>query len=206
MSKSASMKFSVATLIFPVCAFVLIGCSDPKDANKENFSKAIQEYLNQEKACMGIQGRYLDTGLYNEFTDLNEFVKIGLLKKEALKPKSSMTRNVDPRVLYSLTEQGKEISRKKEGFLGDTVLLCYGEKVITGVTNFTPPATMGGYTISRVKYTYKVTGIDDWVKNELLMKQYKNLRGELNSANTPLEEEATLMLTNAGWVHETLQK
>ncbi|MGR3808388.1 hypothetical protein [Pasteurella testudinis] len=45
-----SIVFSLLSSVF-----VLSACSDVKDANKENFSKAIQEYLDTQKAvCVGV--------------------------------------------------------------------------------------------------------------------------------------------------------
>lgn len=184
--------------------FILVGCSNSTDANKENFSKSVQDYLTQEMACLKIGSRYLNKGLQSQYLDLNELVKIGLLKKESLAPKSALTRRIDPTVRYSLTEQGQKISKTNKGRIGSVTRLCYGDNELVGITNFTKPADMRGRTVSKVRYTYKVTNIADWAKTESVVQKFESLKEKLNSDNTPLKGKATLVLTNNGWIHTKL--
>lgn len=183
----------------------LYGCSDSGEVSEENFKKAIQAYLEKDKACLGLKASYIDNGSFGELVDFNELVKVGLLKKETRKPKSAMMRNITPTIFYTLTEEGKKIAKREEGFLGDVVYLCYGDKVVDEITVFTPPTVDGrGDTVSRVNYTYKIVNVADWAKNEAIQKHFDGLKEDLASTDAPLKGKATLILTNNGWVHYKL--
>jgi uncharacterized lipoprotein len=49
------MKFAATAIV----AFAIAACSNPKDANKSNFSKAIQAYLDTQPAlCVDVPSGY----------------------------------------------------------------------------------------------------------------------------------------------------
>ena len=191
--------------VFILSFFVLLleACSSPKDANEENFSKAIQDYLDQH---------YLDLGddycitfrIHPEYTARGDprakvFEKVGFVK---LREIDTSGVGIDT---YGLTDKGKKVFQEEQGF-------CLGKKILVRIINFSEPH-YGDRTLSSVNYEYKHT-VPDWAVEVLKLGEdedwtrfqhaYDKLHARVNSPTNPIKEKGTLILTNNGWVHEDL--
>jgi len=193
--------FSLRMIVFALLTSFIISCSpDPKEATSENFTKAINEAIKEkgnfisDRIFDGDRKLFKSAGLIEIYTELEE-------KQDFL---SFIERRKDnnPEMVevekYRLTELGKKYNKEK--ILGSG--FCYGNSEVVEIKNFTEPTNMGGYTVSHVKYTFKINNIPEWV--HVLKKKYKWMEKDINSSKTPLSGKATLILTNTGWVHETL--
>jgi len=184
--------------------FGLIACSDPQEANEENFSAALQEYLSTKPACLDWPDRRTYKMLNNRSRKLDALAEAGLLELHIFKPsKAAGTRRT--RYQYILSKKGLTIAgvddagmaQRKLG-AGEDLKLCYGKREVVDIDTFTPPRAMGPYTVSEVKYTWKLADVQDWVRNKSLESAFK-LKKKLKQG--PRKDTELLALTNKGWLH-----
>ncbi|WP_022666690.1 hypothetical protein [Desulfospira joergensenii] len=189
----------VKVMILVLLSSFLFSCSpDPKKANSENFKIAINEAIKKS-------GNSVSARVFSK-EDRELYTAAGLIEiyKELEEEKDIMNiiENKKPKMVEvekdRLTELGKRYHKK--AMIGSH--FCYGNGEVIEILNFTEPASIAGYTVSHVKYTYKINNIPDWV--HVLKKKYKWMEKDIDSSKTPLHGEATLILTNVGWVHEKL--
>lgn len=189
-------------------------CSNPKDANNENFEKAIQSYLDGKyPKCYFVSNFPTESNqslMFGNADKLSALAKAGLLSETELSRKTnSWDKKVRVNYSYDLTDEGRNYyksdvwegatGKKKGGF-------CFGKAKITSIDSFTEPADMMGQIISRVNYSYTVTGFPEWAKNATLLESHKELKKEVSSNNKPVSDRDVLLLTNNGWIHERLFK
>ncbi len=176
--------------------FLFTGClfSDPKEANLENFSKAINQYLKSDKQkfnCMDTNIKNKDgytTGSKKKNDKLaQQGIMISKIKK--IEKKNLYYRSYNPKKfvdtkVYVLTDNAKPFY--KDGSWGGHV--CVGTTKLKEIVNFTIPKDMGGKTLSMVKYKYIVDDYPKWAK--IPPKE--------------VETKDMFILTNNGWVHSKL--
>ena len=208
--------------IMLIAGTILSGCSDPKKANESNFSKAIDAYFTEEKACInaptggvkpaGQDDKTTDFSLYvmekpmfsfgNGAEYIDALVTVGLLKmKTGTVSVEGFGGKKDTAVkIYELTDAGtKAFSKPDPEARGK---FCYGTPQVDEVTQFTEPAAMFGMTVSQVNFTYHIENQADWANSPVLQKAYPNLKKNVGKS---LTGKATLLLTNNGWVHNELR-
>lgn len=181
----------------------LQACSNPKDANKDNLKKALNQYFEAHPSCFTLfksafphyepvapngEARYVYGPLYDAMT------QAGLLKAEA---SSESVRK------FELSEEGASAFDSQKRF-------CYGVREILDITNFTDPTVSmkEGGTTSKVLYTYRIKDKKPWV-DRLPLSKFSYSDG-LTTINELLEDrpalsgtargEASLVLTEKGWV------
>ncbi|UXZ50456.1 hypothetical protein K7A44_21185 [Cupriavidus gilardii] len=108
----------IATKIVAIgsLALTLAACGSAKDANKSNFSKAIQAYLDTQKGlCAAVPGRGMPFTLANQ--DMlgqqnkkraDALVEAGLLSKRDTEVKAMFGNKMEPATEYQTTEKGKK--------------------------------------------------------------------------------------------------
>ena len=205
-------------LLILISALFLLACSDPKEANKENFIKAISAWKSIQKACFSLPSNFpieiqKDSGEGNgrNLTVLNELASMGFLKKEdamVQEKKFTFTRvpKQVPGYRFTATEQAKDliVEPEKKGLFSSTEI-CYGTYEINDVKLFSEPTEFMGETISRVTYLYSLGYAAEWaVTNKKLLENVSVLAKDVASMNTPYEGKAVLVLTNEGWMHSKL--
>ena len=200
---------------------VLSACSGSRSASKPNFQVAIQDYYaSQMEACIDSGLRFPQELLETNFRYdtqsqlLGEFVSIGFLSSEEFEKEvlanplalfNREMKTVSGR-RYSLTPEGESVARTAAAPPGrGGASFCYGSYRVIEVTNFTEPAEFLGRQVSSATYTYEATEIADWAgRSEILRAEYRSLARDLNSRDEPLKGEATLVLTEKGWIHAAL--
>ncbi|CUI33445.1 hypothetical protein [Achromobacter xylosoxidans] len=193
-------------------ALALAACGSAKDANKSNFSKAIQAYLDTQKGlCAAIPGKGMPFTLANQ--DMlgqqskkraDALVEAGLLSKRDTEVKAMFGNKMEPATEYQATEKGKKfLVANGANTLATQDAFCTGKYTVVDVDNFTEPSDTMGVKLSRVNYRYKVEGADDWAKSEGVRANYKNFAEQ---AQGDIQGKAALILTNDGWMHERLFK
>jgi hypothetical protein len=197
-----------------LAAVSVLACSNPKDATKSNFSRALQAYHDEAKACLRVDVRFPHEAEKGSSTlpVLQELAARGLLTANDTQKVVQQvalfgappTRKVDA-TAFALSDAGKAISREETGWTHSTAF-CFGTPKGVEVTSFTEPADMMGVRISQVTYTYQVNDIADWADSETLRKHSRELARAVASKGTPAQNKAALVLMNDGWVHEEVAK
>ena len=204
-------KSSVFSLVI---LLALTGCNNPKDANKENFTKAINNSFKESmRACIDLNAQFpvkfeTEFGLYRN-TSMDEFIfisryealaEIGLLVLK--KSENSSGRGFDYRnkttYIFNLTEEGKKYFQPKKGF-------CYGDREVTEIVNFTEPTEVLGMTFkaSQVNFKYQTKNLAPWVNKLQKLKKmgvFPYVKADIDSISSPVEKSTSLVLANNGWI------
>lgn len=204
-------------ILITVFATLVSGCSDPKAANEKNFKAAIQNYLDTAYPKCYVATNFPTTTEYDvdrTTVKLRALVKVGLLSesvgsREIITHFGNGGKKSIPTPSFDLTEEGRkfykadvrgELSNRKIGGF------CLGKAIVKNITQFSEPADMFGHRISRVNYTYEVSGLPAWAKSPEIISVIYELKADVESDKTPIKRLDTLLLTNNGWVHEKLFK
>jgi len=209
------MYYKIAYIV--IALSFITGCSDPNAANESNFRQAISEFYITKKACFTVNHEFpiniVSNPILTKTIDymysgddeamLTELVNEGFLSIEKTEAVPQMFGFTKPRpaLKYSLTQHGEEVAKVIGGHGTD---FCYGNYVLLEITNFTEPSDVMGNKVTRVKYTYQADGIEDWAKSEPLINRFGVLSRDINSDKEPINGKADLVLTNNGWVHQTI--
>jgi hypothetical protein len=205
--KTAIKIFAVSSLAFAVTA-----CGSEKDANKSNFSKAIQAYLDtQNGICAGLPAKSVPFTLAahqmvsTETIDrANALATAGLLSKQNTQVKAMFGDKLEPATEYQITDTGKKyLVTQAAGTLSQQAAFCTGKDKMVEVDTYTEPGDMMGMKVSQANYHYKVEDAADWAKSEGLDAAYKNFA---DYAKGDIPAKAVLVLTGDGWMHERLFK
>lgn len=199
-----------------IAGALLAGCSDPKKASEENFEKAAQAYVDtQYPKCFVLTNFPYETPEFDmsgQSKTLHALAGVGLVKETELSrketPKTLFSEaRTDIRYSYDLTDEGRKYYKDnaQKMMSGKTVAgLCVGTAKVVKVEQFSEPGDMMGQKISRVTYTYKVTGLPDWARNAEVLATSNDLKVAVASETVPIKETRAMILTNNGWVHERL--
>ncbi|MNL05318.1 hypothetical protein D3C87_1259050 [compost metagenome] len=190
----------------------LAACGGAKDANKSNFSKAVQMYLDTQKGlCAALPAKGSPFTLSNQ--DMlggqnkkraDALVDAGLLTKRDTEVKAMFGNKMEPATEYQVTDTGKKfLVANGANTVGGHDAFCTGKYAVVEVDNFTEPSDMMGVKLSQVNYRYKVEGAADWAKSEGVRANYKNFAEQ---AQGEIQGKAAVILTNDGWMHERLFK
>lgn len=205
---SLSLSLSIAMI-------ALAACSNPKDANKENFGKAIQAYLDTKPAlCLYVSSVRFPFSTPAKGFDkdssaeqLNALVNAGLVTRKEQEIKNENPWGIDrdkkmvPGIVFEVSEEGKKYFGQEKGLWGTRDEFCTGKWELAGVDNFSEPADMMGATISQVNYRRTMVDADDWANSEELAAAFP---GAFHSVKGEVETQDILVLANDGWIHERL--
>jgi len=187
-------------------AIALVGCSSPRNANKENFKALIDSfYEKKDIKCIDAPFVFIqkfpvtvskipkDNYRKIEISKLNALVGVGLL---------DITSSDDKLITYSLTPKGS-----KYRMLSDNEWLgfCAAEFQVDKLINFTEPSVLEGRTVSKVYFSISIKSIADWARDEKITKAFSAgfyLEDSLKK-NPNKEHSALLVLMNDGWVLES---
>lgn len=221
------MSKKVFLLSALAASLVLTACHDPKEANKENFGKAIQEYLDTQYAvCIGYPRTFLSFPENSPFKNsdkvvfdtkdltksfnqdiahqLRYLVEKGLFTEttEQVEVLAMLGKNFNIEAkVYSPTEKAKSYLTTSSSGFGNRKAFCAGKVELVEVGTFTEPADAFGMKVSQVNYTVKTKDLADWAtdpKFEAVFKHNKNVAKP--------DQRMALILTNEGWKSERLMK
>lgn len=223
-----------STVIVCVAALAVAGCSDPKEASKDNFETAISTWIEKNPPCLSIPRgnvtpagdddapfpRYLNaspvTAQYaiesraRERAPFDALVAAGLMKVEeatvSVKPLFGNRNRDVPVLAYDLTDEGRK------------ALSAEGEK-----TAFSSPAQRLCYGVPTVDEIVQFTEPADAMGVKVSQVTYRyhledlpgwaeneKMQGafrqlEQDSADS-IDDKAAVILTNEGWVHAKAAK
>jgi hypothetical protein len=199
-----------------------VGCGDLKQANKDNFAKAISQSLQKnpgELANHGFGGSqscfiHLGNQFPQELTQSSKFARPGrnifptvarldILAQQGLLTSSTIKEEeskFDGRVVtksYDVTDKGKpKVIQSKDG---KHLYLPYCKLAFKEVTSYTEPAEGMGAKYSQVNFTYTIENVDDWAKDPANYEQFPEAKAATAIVGKPIEGKMTLILTNEGW-------
>ncbi len=184
----------------------LSACSDPKEANNENFQAALQKGFDEGKAnfssgvCVPIDlggiafdeaslsakvrsdPLYMPLNPYETQQRLEVLAKVGLLAPQS-----------GGESVYQVTEKGKPLLRKvSRAIYGNYFAFCTGKFSIQ-VTAFSEPVNDGQRTYSEVRYHSVLQEPELWVNHQELRTVFANFLEQKPAS-------ATVYLTDEGWV------
>ena len=201
-------KHNRTFLIVIVMFFAITACSNPTDATKDNFEKAINEYYSKVENCIALSLFRKDKSGRKSFDIWSNFplkFEMGLDVSlfEHLKDAGFLNRTkVNSHIVYNLTEKGKKYISTRAGrsvaywsnpYSGK---VCIGQRKVHEITGFTAPSNYKGHIVSFVKFTEAIS-FDDWAKDHLgkILKEAELFEGKSQEA-----EKKTLVLTSNGWI------
>jgi hypothetical protein len=205
-------KSSLFSLVILLLA--LTGCNNPKDVNKENFTKAINNsFKDSMRACINFDVKFpvqfqTEFGLYRN-TSMDEvkvisqyeaLADVGLLvlqKSEKTSGTGFDYRN-NTTYIVNLTESGKKYFQPKKGF-------CYGDREVTEIVNFTEPTEVLGmaFKASQVNFKYQTKNLAPWINKLQQLNKigvFPYVKADIDSTSSPVEKSTSLVLTNNGWI------
>jgi hypothetical protein len=183
-------------------------CSNPREASKANFTRAIQAYLDgQNGLCVPLPANEVPFTLPDQ--DLfpqnkaraDALVQAGLLAAQPTEMKPGFGSGTRPATEYRATTLGQTfLDTQAPKTLIQRAAFCSGTYRVQDVTNFTEPGELMGVKLSHVEYTYTVKDGADWTRSEALGTAYPELA---KHSQDRVAAKATLILTHDGWVHES---
>lgn len=200
-----------------VALALLSACSGSQQADKGNFKKAIDEYVQQEQVCLPValavdslpggesvggllgapQIRVVTENIQGDrinrhaLKQMDTLVRAGLYHKgEKETQPVGMTGTAVPVTVFKLTEKGE--AQVQPGAHGPA--LCLGTQKVEDIDMFTEPTPANGVTVSRVVYTTRLVP-EKWV-SRLARDSSEDFERRIKE---PQRRQSTLVLTNKGW-------
>jgi hypothetical protein len=185
----------------------LVGCSNPKDASKENFAKVLSQKIakqpyrlvnGKEPCVMEVHQIGIET---LEDEPQEALVKLGLLSSRTVGQASVSSNGSREQKIYELTDKGKQTAEPRGTNIQNPTRygFRYCKVVFKEILSYAEPSGGYGPKAARVKYAYTLEGIPDWAKDETLLNLDSTMKGLLGLAGKAIPDEQSLVLTNEGW-------
>lgn len=190
---------------------LLSACGNKNDATDSNFKEAVQQYLDKRFPMCAIHAQEFPTKpitstFHNNIEIYDDLVKIGLMSKKVVQvPVPLLPNKTQPAPVYDITAEGKKYYKEHDdNTLGKVPGMCGGKAKVADIVNFTQPSDMFGHTISRVKFTYKVSDIPDWMKLKSITDYNQEMNKIIKADGVAMDGTAILVLTGKGWMEESV--
>jgi hypothetical protein len=190
------------------CLSALAACGDRKVANKSNLKSAVQAYLDtQTSACARLPKEppftLIIRGATRDSTaQATALVEAGLLTMREKEIEAPGSKQKLAGAEYSITEEGKKhFIKHARGFASSYPAFCSGKYRVTEIDTFTEPSDAMGVRLTKVNFRFTVDGVAPWIKAPSVLRAYANLARD---AQAEISDQATLIATNEGWMHEQL--
>lgn len=188
-------------LIVVAAASFLAGCANPKAANSNNFTVALNGYFQSQHGACTKTTRY-PTQLVDPNGGDPAYAQSWALTQVGLLNLKRTTHLVDYGFFqrpqnnydYSLSAKGKAF------WHGDKSEFCFAGLHVDRVVNFTEPVASSelGGVMSQVKYTYFLTDVAPWAKNTSARKYLGGIDSYLTGQRRAVMTQR-LILTDKGW-------
>lgn len=185
-------------LLFFVSCAALTGCHGQSDPTNENFSVAIQAYLDSlPGACVVSPAQSIPFTLYTLGNGLpgsslmvaRGLESAGLLSEEPNKKVAGGSSNNDT-VVFSLTADGKKYLNEGSGVFPR---FCGGKRKLHTIQSAQVVKSPTG-TRALISYGYEVVDQPSWMKNSTLRIQHPDL-----DFQQTLSDQTVLTQTSSGW-------
>lgn len=198
---------AIASLLF------LIACNNTRKPSSENFTKAINQYLEKHgQVCTSIGRQFpIDIPTSVPQVQYGFGLQLATLQQAGLVSESDTTAAVHgmldplrgattPQSVrrYQLTVEGRKYFQQILGTFGQTGGLCYGQKTVDSVLKWGDPAMMDGYSHIEVTYTYKIARLAPWAERPDVQRTFPDI-GSTVSGISKTSQTVGLRLTDNGW-------
>jgi hypothetical protein len=187
--KRYNKAINVAMLV-AAGAMLAAGCANSRVATKENLASALNHDYSANEDCLftkplpfPYEVAVSDKLLAETRHRLDALAEAGLLEREQ-SPSGRDTIN-----RYVLTASGSRTEGKGR--------FCYGRRQVTSVEKFTPPVDYRGMPLTKVEYHFVLKNPPSWAKQDKVRNAFPMVAKSMS--DEPVDE-ATLVLTNDGWV------
>jgi hypothetical protein len=167
-----------------------MGCGDQRVASKQSLEKALNRDYSLNADCLFAKALPFpyelgvkDQLLAQTRSRLDALVEAGLLtREESVRGNTIINR-------YSMTASGSRVAGNGR--------FCYGRRQVTSVEKFTPPVNYDGMPLTKVEYHFVEKDSAGWANDDKVRNAFPDVAKSLQPS--PIDE-ATLILTNDGWV------
>lgn len=213
-------------LITLAAASLLTACGSAKDANKSNFTKAIDTHF--AKHCIVINpgnrmgnssdaypatiavtmpSQFLSADRAKQQNDMmtgtyEALVKAGLLTVSDGHAKPTMSWTISGSTTQQVPAKVYALTAAGKQALADQKGMkgtgfCAGHDQVDDIVRFTPPSSAMGATMSTVIYTFSPTDVPTWAKSNAVVKAFPDLAQQLTRQQ---KGHIDLVLANDGWI------
>jgi hypothetical protein len=208
------MKSFASIFLATTISALMMGCSvDKKAPTLQNFKAPVQAYLDAKypKCPLLVTLPYTHQAFGGaRVFFLDSLAEAGLVTKTMVdNPNKGGIIGGDAKIpRYEITEEGRKHYKEKantfETIGNQSGGFCYGKATLKSVDRFTEPVEFMGSKIVQVFYSYEVSDIPNWVSKEVFTKSDPLIVMEIDSAKKPVQRRANLVLTNDGWIQESV--
>lgn len=196
-------------------ALIITSCSNKKDANEENFTKAINTHFSKKCVQVGsfVVNTYFDFIVDKKTKKLKLSIPLSMhktwikqydylakkgyveIQEKRLKGRNHYTGKTQEiiRRNFIITQKGKAAQDK----INHQVSFCVGNYQVTKIISFTKPANQGGTIVSFVTFDEKLINIPKNAQDEEFQKIFDYSSHKINK-----NQKLRLKLTNNGWIVE----
>jgi hypothetical protein len=166
------------------------GCGDQSVASKKNLEKALNRDYTLNADCLfakplpfPYEVAVNDKLLGQTRTRLDALVEAGLLSRSQSVRENQIVNR------YVMTASGSRVEGNGR--------FCYGRREVTSVEKFSAPVDYQGKPLTKVEYHFVMKDGAGWAKQDEVRNAFPDVAKSFSPAPV---DEATLILTNDGWV------
>jgi len=201
--------------IVSIISFTLIlqACSSERTANIENFRKALNSkfHQKQQKICFSDEGFHFPIAISNKeksarslIAKLDALSAAGLVnRKKTLKQLKRDRRGINMGIAfnYRLTGSGYEASKRIRNTKKKWIRkFCYANSHAKKIISFSKPKKAEKQTTTEVVYTLTLTKVSKWAQGKKFLKQFPQVKKQIDLIEQPTEHKATLRLGKERWI------
>lgn len=181
--------------------FAVSGCANPKAANAQNFTAALNGYFDsQHGACVKTNAYPMQlvdpNGTTPGYAPSWALNKVGLLTLKMTTQTVNAFFYIQKQHTYTFG-----LSRKAKPYWhADADAFCLANLHVSNIDNFTEPVASSqlGAVMTQVKYTYYLDNVAPWARNVYVRKYVPGVDGWLTGDRRAVLT-ARLVLTEKGW-------
>ena len=171
---------------------IVAGCTDPKKPSDSTFRAAIDDAFKgpANPACIfGLEGAR------NELR-LKRWIRYPVTSGacDTLKTVGVVTGGGGLGASCMLVDQKLVQIAESDG----TRYLCFASAAVDKIVRWTEPADLLGERLVEVTYTYRLSNIGDWAKNNNVIEKIPEIK-ELLQGDAKSEKKIVMKLFNDGW-------
>jgi hypothetical protein len=172
-------RFVLSLAVASILA-AMAGCHSKTAATPENFIAGINAHFADHPDCLFPESPHFpyETTDPVKTKQMNALVAAQMLEVEEERDIHASR--------YTPTAAGERAAPR----------FCYGNRVVSSIDSFTPPAQADGFPETQVAYHYTIEDIPVWAKSAELRAVFPAMAFATSGAAT---DKATLAATMAGW-------
>lgn len=210
-------------LILITSLTLLAACSGKKDANKKNFSAAMQQYFDKKgQLCLPSYSWPVEVSEFDlrmqknsptgKASQMAALETAGLARSEEAMVEiigimGAPTGNQTKVLRYTLTDNALPFVREKKSMSFNPLhgskeitetALCWGHKELGEIVKWEGPVKFGDYQEAKITYTYKIKSPAKWTDLPEVQTAFPSVSRNITGMNNK-EDTHVVSLTSEGW-------